>query len=586
MAKRTRKAGGPAACRATAPVKEPAIGARRAGRWVYLLAALAVLWLTVEVYSPALRGPFLFDDLYLPFMRPGEIQAPLSHWLGQIRPMLMVSYWINYRFSRENPYPYHLFNVLAHFLTGALIFLIARKLVGQAGVTGRRGEILSAFVAGLFLLHPLQTESVAYVASRSEVLSGLFFYAALALFLYRRRAEISWRAAFGVLLLYGAAVLSKEHTAVLGALLLLTDYFWNPGFSLQGIRRNWRLYLPMALAGAAALKFVWGVLASSDTAGFGLREFTWQQYFFTQCRALWFYVRLFLLPYGQNLDHDFPLSRSLLDHGALWGLVALAAAVAAALIWRRRYPLAAYGWLAALTALAPTSSVVPILDPVAERRIYLALPWLALAAVELLRRWRTTVPRLAAVVCLILVVAGAMSWRRNHVWSSAVALWQDAVAKSPNKQRPHFQLAYAYYQEGRCLEAVAEYARAAQLGRTDYRLLVDWGIAYDCAGQPEMALEKLRAAAALEDTAHVHALMGMVYGKQQRREEALAELDTAARLDPGFEMTYVYRGNVYLSAGEFQAAAGEYRRALQINPRNAAAIHGLRQAEASGRSGP
>ncbi len=557
----------------------------RARRWPYALAALAVLWAAFEAYGPALRGSFLFDDLYLPFTRPGLAEAGLRHWLGQIRPVLMLSYWINYRISELNPYSYHLFNLLAHYFTAVLVFLTARKILSWASYEGLRREILAGFVGGLFLLHPLQTESVAYVASRSEALSGMFFYAALTVFVYRRRKAISWAASGLVILLYGAAVLTKEHAAVLAGLLLLTDYFWNPGFSLAGIRQNWRLYLPLAAGAAVAFRFVWKVLAASDTAGFGVREFTWYEYFFTQCRGLWLYFRLFLLPYGQNLDYDFPISRTLWERGAWLGLLALVALVTAVWIWRRRYPLAAYGILAALVTLAPTSSFVPILDPVAERRMYLPLFGLALAAAELLGRWRTSPWRLTATICTLLAAAGFLTWRRNHVWSDAVALWEDTVAKSPAKQRPHFQLAYAYYERGRCREAVQQYARAAELGKPDYRLLVDWAMAHDCAGQAEEALAKLQQAAALERTAHVLALIGMIHGKQGRRAEALAALEQAAKLDPGFDMIYVYRGNVYFSAGEREAAAREYRRALEINPKNPAARQGLLQAEAA-RKGP
>jgi len=238
-----------------------------------------------------------------------------------------------------------------------------------------------------------------------------------------------------------------------------------------------------------------------------------------------------------------------------------------------------------LVTLAPTSSIIPILDPAAERRMYLPLFGLALATTELLGRWKATPWRLTAVTCTVLAAAGVLTWRRNHVWSDAVALWEDTVAKSPAKQRPHFQLAYAYYERGRCREAVQQYARAAALGKPDYRLLVDWAMAYDCAGQAEEALAKLRQAAELERTAHVLALIGMIHGKQGRRAEALAALEQAAQLDPHFDMIYVYRGNVYLSAGQPEAAAGEYRRALEINPRNQAAREGLLQAQAV-RKGP
>jgi len=575
MARKRRKAEAPSG-------QPPAARPRR--RWIYALAGVVALWLLLEIYGPALRGPFLFDDLYLPFTNPGLQNAPLRYWLGYIRPVLMLSYWLNYRLAEMDPYPYHLFSVLAHFLAGIFVFLIARKILERAEIPPPRRKILAGFVALMFLWHPLQTESVAYIAGRSEVLSGLFYLAAVALFLARRSPTVTWPVALGVLVLYGAAILSKEHAASLVAVLLLTDWFWNAGW--QGIRRNWRLYLPILAGALAAARFVWRVLATSDSAGFGIREFTWWQYFLTQCRALWLYLRLFLLPYGQNLDYDFPISRTPLEHGALWGLLGLVTLLALALVARKRYPLACYGFLCALATLAPTSSFVPILDPVAERRMYLAVPWLALAVVEPLARWRTSVPRLAALLSVWLAVMGALTWKRNHVWSDAIALWQDTVAKSPRKQRPRFQLAYAYYHEGRCTEALPHFEHAARLGRADYRLLVDWGLAADCAGRFEEALEKLRAAAALENTAHVHALMGMVYGKQNRREEALRELEIAARLDPRFSMTYVYRGNIHLASGNPQAARAEYLRALELDPRNTAAREGLRRAEAALRPAP
>src|SRR5579864_5800482 len=130
--------------------------------------------------------------------------------------------------------------------------------------------MLAAFAAGIFLLHPVQTEAVAYVASRSENLSLLFFLGALTLFLYRKTEAVSWRVAFGVLLLYLAAVCVKEHAVALVGVLLITDFYWNPGFSFAGIRRNWRLYAPITLAACAGGAFVGLVLRQSNTAGFNI----------------------------------------------------------------------------------------------------------------------------------------------------------------------------------------------------------------------------------------------------------------------------------------------------------------------------
>jgi hypothetical protein len=164
----------------------------------------------------------------------------------------------------------------------------------------------------------------------------LVFFAAFAVFLYRRQAAANWRTAAAVLALFGAAVATKEHTLVLPGLLLLTDYYWNPGFSSSGIRRNWRIYVPLALAALAGLGFVARILAHSRSAGFGA-SLTWHQYFFTECRAFFVYLRLLVFPAGQNVDWDFPASYNILDHGAIFYLSAIMVMLGAAIYFRRRY---------------------------------------------------------------------------------------------------------------------------------------------------------------------------------------------------------------------------------------------------------
>jgi len=475
-----------------APLRPPAGGLRW---WHCLWGLAAALVILLEVYQPALRGPFVFDDPYLPFTDPDALERPLKHWIGGVRPLLMASFWLNARLSGMEPYTYHLFNVLLHWVSGFLVFLVVRRLLVYAGTEGASREILAVFAAGVFLLHPVQTESVAYVASRSEALSVMFFSGALALYLWRRREVVSWPVAAGVLLLFGAAVTTKEHTAVLPALLLLTDLFFGGG--VAGVRRNWRLYVPVAVGGALALRFVWRVLGHADTAGFKLAEVTWYEYFFTQCRMLWRYLRLFVLPIGQTIDYDVPWSRSLLEHGAVFGLAGLLALAVAAFLLRRRYPLASYGVFAFLLLMAPTSSVAPIVDPIAERRMYLPLLGLPLVAVEFLRRWRIRPVALAAALGGILVLAGALAQQRNRVWGSDVALWEDAVAHAPGKYRPRSQLAFAYFKAGRCAEAERHYEIASRLAAPDYRLYYNWGLAHTCLGRTQDARRQYLAA--LED---------------------------------------------------------------------------------------
>jgi len=530
--------------------------------WIYAAAAAVALYLAFQVYAPALSGPFVFDDTFQPYHTP-DFPNALHFWIRGVRPLLMFSYWVNYQFSQA-PFGFHAVNILIHLLNSFLVFSIARKLARRES----SDWLPAAFAAAVFLLHPIQTEAVSYIAGRSECLSVLFFLAAFAVFLYRRASEVSWATSIAVLVLFGAAALTKEHTLVLPALLLLTDYYWNPGFSFSGMRRNWRLYAPIALAAGGGLVYVAKVLTQAATAGFGLKELTWYQYFFTECRAFFVYLRLLVFPAGQNLDWEYPISRSILDHGAIFGVAALVLLTAAAIYFRRRYRLASYGFLVYLLLLAPTSSFVPIRDPVAERRLYLPMIGMLLVVIAALARMRVDRRKLAAALCGMVAVLAIATYQRNELWGSDIAIWEDAASKSPGKQRVHFQLAHTYYTNGRCGDAIAQYADAARIEKADYGLLVDWGLAYDCTNEPDLAVAKLREAAALEPQAHVYTQIAMVYAKRSRWQEALDALEEAEKLNPNYDMIYDNRGGIRAKTNDLAGAAADYRHALALNPSN------------------
>jgi len=544
-----------------------AVAPRQQVYWPYVAGILVAIFAVFEVYWPAIRGPFLLDDTGLPYMLPAYVGLPLRTWISGLRPLLMVRFWLNYQSAgSQDTFGYHLVNVVVHLLNGGLILLAVRKVLSWARIEKWQAGALSVFAAGLFLLHPLQTESVTYVASRSETLSVFWVLAAFTVFVYRSGDAIFTLRALAILALFGAAVLTKEHTAVLPAVLLLTDFYWNPGFSLAGMRRNWRLYIPIAAGAAIALAFISKALNMGPTAGFGIKEFTWYQYFFTECRVIWDYLRLFVLPIGQNLDPDVPISRSIVDHGAILGLAGLLAVSVLAWMYRRRFQLASYGWFVFLILLAPTSSFVPLLDPSAERRLYLPFIGLLFIVVDFLSRWKTTKTTLVTALSAILIIEAAATYQRNQLWNSAIDLWKDTVSKSPNKYRPRFQLAFAYYLAGDSADALEQFQKTADLGKITFDLMLDWGQAYDTAGKMDQALEKFKQAAAIERNAHVYSQIGMEDGKMGKYPEALDALATAQKLDPRFAMTYYTLGNVYEMQGNRAQAAQNYAHAARLDP--------------------
>ncbi len=532
--------------------------------------------LAFQVYAPALGGGFVWDDRFLPFFAP-DITADIGRFLSNLRPLLMLSFWVDFRLSHDQQNvaqfaeQFHTTNVILHTLTSVLAALIMKKLLEWAGVTGRLGVAIAVFSGALFLLHPLQTESVAYVASRSEVLSVLFYYAAFAVFLYRRTESITLWRSLAVLVLFGAAIAVKEHTLTLPVLLLLTDYFWGRG----GLRKNGILYGLIAVVGAAGVGFVLYVLSYANTAGFRMKEMTPLDFFYTQCRVVWIYIRMFFLPFGQNIDPDVPVSHSLLEHGAILGLIAFIALAAAAWIYRKRFPLASFGIFVFLLLIAPTSSIVPIRDVQAEHRLYLPFIGLILVCAEFLRR--LSFQRVIVVGAALLAICAVLTYQRNRVWSSSLSLWQDSVDKSPNKYRPRFQLAYAQYELRHCSDSVANYEAAARIGPIQDDLLVDWALALGCAGRWGDAIGRFQQAARMNNTAHVHTQIAVAYVNLKQLDLALNELKIAEQLDAGYDMTYVYRGKIYELNGDKPAAGREFKHACDLNPQNTSACEDVKR---------
>jgi tetratricopeptide (TPR) repeat protein len=344
---------------------------------------------------------------------------------------------------------------------------------------------------------------------------------------------------------------------------------------------------------------VWREISNAPTAGFSVKDFNWYQYFFTECRAVWVYVRIFVLPYGQNVDRDFAISRNLFQHGAWAALLALLIAVGASWRYRGRYPLACYGFILFLLLLAPTSSFIPIADPVVERRLYLPMIGLLFIAFDLLRRLSWGKIELSLLLLSILGVSGLMTYQRNLQWSNATLLWQDTASKSPSKVRPHFMLGTALLTAGRCKEAEQEYATAAKLLPVDLKrpttltadILSNWGLASYCLKQTEPAVTRLLQAAAIKPTAQLFSQIGMIYEGQHAWDQSLDFLQRALRLDSAYEPTYVYLGNLYMETGKPDEATRYYAQAAALDPadeyvRTALAVSRYRAAQQANGTSP
>jgi hypothetical protein len=536
---------------------------------------LAALFLGFNIYSPALSGPFVFDDFTLPYQRTVADQS-LSAWLtvAGVRPFLMFTYWINRRLGGESPLGYHVLNLLIHVITTTLVFLVFYRLLHLAGWERTKRTAAAGIGAAIFLVHPLQTESVSYIAGRSESLATMFVVLAYVIFLYRRDECISWRESLVVLALFVFGMSTKENAFGMAGILILTDVFWPVPFSRTGLRKNWRLYALMLPGSIVALVAVLRMLVTSSSAGFS-GPVTWYQYGFTQARAFFTYLRLALIPLGQSIDHDYPVSHTIWQYGAIYYLLALAALIGL-LIWRRRdYPLACFGLLMTLILLAPTSSIVPISDPLVERRMYLPLVGLVLIGFEVARRIRIAPLTGYGLIASVVAIFALLCYQRNQLWSQPSQLWAAAAMQSSTKVRPYMNLVDQLIQENRCGDAMPYLQHGDQVFPNDYGVQMSWGRALECVGRKDEALGHLLRAAVIQPCSYVFQLIGLLQGEMGNHAEAGLSLQKAVELDPSSVGAHDAFGIWYEAVDNPRAAEREYRASLALDQNDQAAQAGI-----------
>ena len=392
---------------------------------------------------------------------------------------------------------------------------------------------LAMAVAVIWLVHPLQTESVTYIIQRAESLMGLFFLLTLYCGVRACHSPHPYRWGSAAVVACALGMGTKEVMVSAPILMLLYDRAFISGSFKDAFRQRGGLY-----AGLAA---TWLVLAVS-LATSRVEEQTvlvaaldpWR-YAWTQCEVIVHYLRLSVWPYPLVFDYAWQLSgsmSSILPSAAI--VLALLAGTLLALI-RQQWAGFWGAWF--FLILAPTSSVMPIADVAFEHRMYLSLAAVVTVVViaghdlvaycgrrvrapENARGWLE-----AGLVGAVIVALGLTTVRRNDDYRNAVAMWSDTVAKRPDNPRAHNNLGVALRKQGRTGEAMAQYAEAVRLKPDYVDARNNLGSVLVAAGRNEEAIAEFAEAVRVRPVfADAHSNLGSALMRAGRNEEGIAHL--------------------------------------------------------------
>jgi tetratricopeptide (TPR) repeat protein len=539
--------------------------------WLALFAAAIVA--SLIVFAPALKGPFVFDDLHLPFADPHAVSGRLGFWIGGVRPVLMLTYWVNFVISGTHPLGYHLMNIGFHAANALLVFFILERLFAISGAAFDQ-RIYAFAGAAIFLLHPLQTEAVDYIAGRSEIVAGFFFLAGWLVFLRSFEKKSGFILTLVLCFLTGLAVESKENAVSLPAILLLTDFCF-PAHSLrEQLRSRWKLYSILVTGGVAVGVRIVLSLKAAGAAGFstGISPFA---YALTQCRTILTYVRLFVIPLGQNGDWALPFYHSIFSGAAVIWMAGLLLLLAFAIWTYKRDRLVFYGLGVFFLILAPTSSIIPIADAMAERRMYLPIIGLIVVLLYGVARFASASPWRWKATTAALLACAFLSWNRSEVWASPLTFWENSVAGNSVNSRAHHGVGVALMSGSQCATAAREFKAARELAPSNSDLLWDLAEAYQCANNYKMALDSYQAFIKVRPTAEAYAKVGLAEAKLGNADAAQAAVATALSMDSQNADAYAYRGFLRLALDTPAAARSDFERALQLDPQNVTALKGI-----------
>lgn len=565
------------------PTVEPGSRPRAAFR----LAALGALALVVAAYSNFFRNDFHFDDSHVVvdnvFIRSlsnagrffTDVRTTSALPQNQAyRPLVTLSLAIDHALGKGlSPAAFHLDQLVQFLALGACLYFFYRRVMDRAE-TAPANSWLALSAATLFCVHTVNTETLNLMHARSEILSAIGIVAGFLLYLDPRARRFQAH-----LLPMAVGALAKTPAVLLAPLLfaweVLSAASRTDAPPLRArLAPALRATAPAFVAGAALFLFVEKVMAPATLDYGGGNRILYAQ---TQVWVWLHYLRLFVLPVGLSADTDLGLIASWYDTRVVAG-----ACVLAGLVWvavrcarsRRGWPVSfGLAWFA--IGLLPTSSVIPLAEPLNEHRIFLPYIGLVLAAVwaaRLLLEGR--IPRAAAAVACVAILAAfaAGTHVRNRAWKTKEGLWADVTAKSPGNGRAWMNYGTTLMARGQYVRARECYERAALLTPNYWTLETNRGIVEDAMGRPAAAEPHFRRAIELgPGMPDTHFFFARWLAKNGRGPEAADHLRTALRLSPGSAAARTLLMDLLAASGDAAGAGALAREALTLDPSDARA---------------
>ncbi len=575
--------------------------------WQKLVPPSILALLTTLFYLPSLRYPFQFDDVaniskkfYIRFDNPLARWWSSSRWLGDLLNRL------NYIVGKFDSLYYRVVNLAIHIIAGLLVFYLiqtlCRRLKNQPFFYNN-ATLIGFVTAALFLLHPIQTQTVSYVIqARIEGLASLLVVALVLCFVH---AAIAPRAivrylCMGLLFVLGLLAWgTKEIVIVTPFLFLLVDWFFIAQMNWSDLKRRLWVHLlfdvyffGLALhylstgfaVDVVTLKSVSGNNRGNILTPNAYDAITPYQFLISEFKVIIHYLWMFIWPFGASVEYDWRLAPSFfsLESFAPFTVLAIIYGWAIYATFRKIYSSVVFGLFWFLICVAPRSSIIPSPELVCDYKTYLAsIGWLfvlaiaivfgAIKLVDFVVSFAPTITKRMllrnvnlAVIVLFFLPVGFAAMMHNKIWETSVAFWQYNSEHAPLKARVHNNYGVALNEAGRIDESIKAYTQAIKLDTHYSDPLSNIAVAYCLKDEVDKAIDSLKMALNIcPNYPEAYNNLGTLLIKKKQYDEAERMLASAIQLRPYYGKAYYNLGRLYLEKNQQETAWNYFKKAVE-----------------------
>jgi len=540
-----------------------------------IISICLIFTITFVSFFPSLKNGITNwdDDAYLvenPMIRNlswKNIKAILSNsFLGHYHPLTLLSYSIEFKFFKSNPFPYHTTNFILHLCNGLLVFWLMVMLTG--------GLLTSFAVALLFGIHPLHVESVAWISSRKDVLYAFFFLGSMISYLYYRKTQ-GMKYYYLSLFLFLFSLLSKVMAVTLPVVLFLCDYFLNRKLD----RKNFIEKIPfLIIAFVFGMIAIFSPLASPRAPAALIHKTSFFDYFLIISNMFITCLSKLIIPIKLSCLYPF-----LKEIGRPWPYVflywsAIAGFLMVGMILRKSTKKIILGGLFFFITILP---VLPI-KIFADRFTYIpSIGIFYIAGAGLSWLYQSKIGHLRMVKAFLLIIFfgcigtfSFLTWERVQVWKDSITLWDDALKNYSKNPIAYNNRGNAYADKGLYDQAISDLNKAIEIDPRFPLAFNNRGNAYVGKGLYDQGISDFNKAIEIDPRfAKAYNNRGNAYVGKGLYDQAISDLNKAIEINPRFALAYNNRGNAYVGKGLYDQALSDFNKAIEINSRFAQAYN-------------